>query len=220
MMHRVHRKLDKEPMNVSIPQKNGSTLEMLFQKIHLQIIASSMIADPQRGVKHLLMLYKTLDQGVDMALVEILKRGYFNNEPISFNLMSFAMDIASGITEERLAVVHEQAKTSLLGLALNFPMPQLNKAVSELDLGDSFREDPISDIPTLLLTGTLDGRTYMASQKLATQGLSNLTQVQVTNAGHNLFMVSPKVTNVIKLFLSNKEVKTESIFIELPSFTK
>ncbi|PKG83165.1 alpha/beta hydrolase [Colwellia sp. 75C3] len=218
LIHSVHKKLDESPMPMSIPQRGASNIDMLFQKVHLQIIASSMISDPQRGVKHLLMLYKSLEQGSDTMLVEVLKRGYFSNTPISFDAMSFAMDIASGITDERLALVNEQAKTSLLGLALNFPMPHLNKAVTGLDLGDSFREDPISDIPTLLLTGTLDGRTYINSQKLATQGLSNLTQVKVINAGHNLFMVSPEVTEVIKLFLSDKEIATQSITIKLPKF--
>jgi pimeloyl-ACP methyl ester carboxylesterase len=216
LMHNVHKKLDENPMAVSIPQKDGMKTDMLFQKVHLQIIASSMIADPQRGVKHLLMLYKTLNQGSDAMLVEVLKRGYFSNTPISFDAMSFAMDVASGITDKRLALVNDQAKASLLGLALNFPMPHLNKAVKGLDLGDSFREFPVSDVPTLLLTGTLDGRTYMTSQISATKGLSALTHVIIKNAGHNLFMASPDVTKVIKLFLSGKEVKTKSITIDLP----
>jgi pimeloyl-ACP methyl ester carboxylesterase len=218
MMLRVHDQLDKNPLMLSIPQKDGSEMGLLFQKFHLQIIASSMIADPQRGVRHLLMLYKTLEQGDHIALIEILKRGYFDNKPISFNAMSFAMDIASGISDERLALINDQAKTSLLGLALNFPMPQLNKAVKGLDLGDRFREDPVSDIPTLLLTGTLDGRTYIESQNSATRGLSNLTKIQINNAGHNLFMVSPQVTKVMKLFLSNKEITLKSITINLPEF--
>ena len=219
LMHRVHKKLEKAPMLVKIPQKDDSSVDMLFQKTHLQIIASAMISDPHRGVKHLLMLYKTLDQGIDSVLIGILKRGYFDNKPIAFNAMSFAMDIASGITEKRLALVNKQAQSSLLGLTLNFPMPQLNKAVKGLDLGDSFRQDPISDIPTLLLTGTLDGRTYIDSQEQATQGLLNLTQVKIINAGHNLLMVSPEVTNVIKLFLGDKEITTKTITIDLPDFT-
>jgi pimeloyl-ACP methyl ester carboxylesterase len=218
LIHNVNKKLDTNPMAVSIPQKDGTEVEMLFQKVHLQIIASSMISDPQRGVKHLLMLYKTLDQGSDVVLIGFLRRGYFTNTPISFDAMSFAMDVASGITDERLALVTKQEKTSLLGLALNFPMPHLNEAVKGLDLGDSFREYPISDVPTLLLTGTLDGRTYMASQKVATQGLSNLTQVTINNAGHNLFMVSPEVTTTIKSFLSGKEITTTSISVDLPNF--
>lgn len=218
LMHRVHRKLDQAPLKVEIPQKGGSSQEMLFQKMHLQIIASSMIADPQRGVSHLLALYHTLDQGLDGALIAILQRGYFSNEPISFNLMAFAMDIASGITDERLTLVNKQAEKSLLGLALNFPMPQLNKAVKGLDLGDKFREFPVNNIPTLLLTGTLDGRTYINSQSAATKGLSNLTQVKIINGGHNVFMVSPKVTEVIKTFLKGEKITTEPITINLPSF--
>lgn len=41
--------------------------------------------------------------------------------------------------------VAEQAKTSLLGNLLNFPMPQLNKSVEGLDLGDEFRRFPNTD---------------------------------------------------------------------------
>jgi hypothetical protein len=69
-----------------------------------------------------------------------------------------------------------------------------------------------------LLSGTLDGRTYIDSQKQATQGLSNLTQVTVVNAGHNLFMSSPKVTEVIESFLKGEPVTTKEIKVKLPSF--
>jgi pimeloyl-ACP methyl ester carboxylesterase len=218
LMYRVHNKLDESPLRLSIPQKNGRAIEMLFQKMHLQIIASSMISDPHRGVTKLLMLYKNLDNDLNTTLIELLKRGYFDNQPITYSAMSFAMDIASGITDERLALVSEQAKTSLLGLALNFPMPQLNKAVKGLDLGDNFRQHPMNNIPTLLLTGTLDGRTYINGQKSATRGLSNLTQIKVINGGHNIFMASPKVTKVIKAFLNNEVITTKSITIDLPNF--
>jgi hypothetical protein len=76
----------------------------------------------------------------------------------------------------------KQAKTSLLGSLLNFPMPHLNEVVDGLDLGDEFRHFPTSDVPTLLLTGTLDGRTYIEAQKEATKVLTNLTQVIVKKA--------------------------------------
>ena len=109
-------------------------------------------------------------------------------------------------------------ETSLLGLALNFSMPQLSKAVKSLDLGNKFRKRPISDVPTLLLTGTLDGRNSPKSQQDATQGLSNLTQIKIINGGHDIFMVSPKITDNIKLFLSGRPVKAKTITIDLPYF--
>jgi len=103
-------------------------------------------------------------------------------------------------------------------MAMLIVMPQLDRAIAGLDLGENFRAYPKSDVPILLLTGTLDGRTYIESQKEATQGLTNLTQVMVINAGHNLFMTSPKVTEVIKSFLGNKDIEISVIKVKLPTF--
>lgn len=221
MMHRVHEKLAKNPLTVTYDNDSGKQT-LLFQEQHLQFLAAGMIADPHRSVPLLLRLYRTLDQG-DVAaqtnlLSEVLKRGYFDDTQISFRAMPMAMDIASGISKERLQLVKEQAKTSLLGLALNFPMPQLNEAIPEVTLGNDFRVNPTNAIPTLLLTGTLDGRTYPDGQLEATSGLSRLTHVTVVNAGHNLFMRSPKVTEVIKSFLANGAVAEQEIVIDLPDF--
>lgn len=220
MIRRVHKRLDEKPILVKIPQEGGREVDFLFQRFHMQGIASSMIADPQRGVIHLLGMYRGLDMGVTDFLPNIVKRAGFDNNEISFNVMSLAMDVASGMTPEKEQLAEKQARTSLLGSLLNFPMPHLNKVIAKIDLGDEFRRYPTSNVPTLLLTGTLDGRTYIESQKEATQGLSNLTQVIVKNAGHNLFMVSPKVTEVIKTFLKGDKVEIKEIEIALPKFTR
>jgi len=218
LIKRVHSQLEKKPLAIKIEQKDGSQLDFLFQRAHMQILASGMISDPGRGVVPLLALYKTLDQGQTQMLSKVLERGYFNDNRISFKVMSFAMDLASGITEERRKLIYQQAEDSLLGKALNFPMPQLNRSIAGLDLGDDFREFPISEVPTLLLTGTLDGRTYIKGQIEATKGLSNLTHVFVKNAGHNLFMSSPKVTETIKRFLKGDKIEQREITVELPDF--
>ncbi len=220
MMHRVHKQLKEKPIKLKIPQKDGSQLDFLFQHFHMQGLASGMIADPQRGVAKLLELYKNIEIGKFESLPYFVKRARFDNGNISFNVMSFAMDIASGMTPKRESLVNNQVKTSLLGSMLNFPMPQLNKSVVNLDLGDEFRRIPHSDVPTLVLTGTLDGRTYIEGQKEATRGLTNLTQVMVVNAGHNLFMVSPKVTDTIKSFLNGNKIDSFEIMNKLPQFIK
>jgi pimeloyl-ACP methyl ester carboxylesterase len=218
LIKNVHHKLENNPIATKIPLKDNTYLDFLFQKRHMQLMASYMISDPHRGVAGLLAMYKALEQGHDSVLSTALKSGHFNNEQISFSLMSFAMDVASGITAERLEIVEQQAKTSLLGQYLNFPMPHLSHHIPDLDLGDDFRQKPISNVPTLLLTGTLDGRTYMGSQAKAVEGLSNLHQVIIKNAGHNLFMVSPEVTRIIKQFFNDEKLITTEITIPLPSF--
>ena len=57
----------------------------------------------------------------------------------------------------------------------------LSEVVPEYDLGDKFREKPISEVPVLLLSGTLDGRTYIESQRTAISGLKNAEMVTVKN---------------------------------------
>ncbi|MFT4796841.1 MAG: pimeloyl-ACP methyl ester carboxylesterase [Candidatus Azotimanducaceae bacterium] len=218
LMTRVHHQLEVKPILLAVPVKDSEPVDLLFQRYHMQILASSMIADPHRGVPTLLSLYWDLDKGIVGPLTQVLRRGYFNDAEISFDVMPLAMDVASGITDERLELVNQQAKSSLLGLALNFPMPHLNKKIVDLDLGGDFRTEAVSDVPTLLLTGTLDGRTYIDAQVEATAGLSKLTHVLVENAGHNLFMRSPEVTEVIHRFLSGDRITKKRIKIELPEF--
>ncbi len=220
LIQRVHKQLDKKPIQLNLAQENGEPIKFLFQRFHMQAIASGMIADPHRGVPRLLSMYSALDNGITNFLPSIIKRAGFDKAIISFDIMPFGMDIASGITKARLTKVNKQAQSSLLGSILNFPMPHLNNVIKGLDLGDEFRQYPQSNIPTLLLSGTLDGRTYVESQKEATKGLTNLTHLVVKNAGHNLFMLSPKVTEAMQLFMRGEKIKDKTIVFELPAFVK
>ena len=211
MMNRVHRSLDEKPVRVMIPRDDAATIEFLFQRIHMQGLAARMIADPHRGAPKMLELYAALDQDNTEMLPMIIEQAGLVNPYISFDLMSFAMDVASGITERRRLLVEQQSEHSLLGNLLNFPMPQLNRVVDGLDLGDAFRQYPHSDVPTLLLTGTLDGRTYIKSQQEATRGLTNLKRVVVKNGGHNVFMLTPEITGVIQEFMRGKALEMTEI---------
>jgi pimeloyl-ACP methyl ester carboxylesterase len=218
MIARVLARLEETPLELDIPQQDGSTAKVLVEKRSMQMISTSMIADPQNAAR-LLFVYLGLDNGDTSGLVQLIQYFHEPNEPISWYPMSMAMDIASGITEERLADVETQAETSLFADFLNFPMPQLLGAIPNIDLGDDFRQDPVSDVPLLLLSGTLDGRTYPESQKETVTGMSDVTIVTVENAGHNLFMTSPAVTTAIQQFMRGDEVEAETITVALPDFT-
>ena len=217
---RVNQKLDANPIKVAVPQKDGESIEFLFQKRHMQGLASRTISDPHRYVPMLLQIYSGIDNGITSMLPSIIERAGLIESSISFDIMSFGMDVASGVTDERLALIEQQASVSVVGKMLNFPMPHLNKVLPSLDLGDDFRAKPKSSVPTLLFSGSLDGRTYMQSQHEATAGLTNLTKIIVKNAGHNLFTVSPKVTETIKTFLADKPIENKEIEFTLPPFIK
>ena len=114
-------------------------------------------------------------------------------------------------------MITQQAETALMGPHMNFSM-HLETVDASLDLGETFRSAPVSDVPTLLISGTLDGRTYPESGQEATAGLSNRQTVIVENGGHNVFMQSPEVTTVIQDFMRGETVDGREIYIELPEF--
>jgi pimeloyl-ACP methyl ester carboxylesterase len=218
-MQRVHEQLQNTPVLLKLKNKDGTELAFLMQKHHMQLLASMMIADPNQYLGMLLNIYRDIENKSYTSVTQILERGMFNDEKISFKLMSMAMDVASGITQSRLQNVSQQTQNGLLGDLLNFPMPHLNKVIDGLDLGDDFRQPKSSSTPVLLLTGTLDGRTYVEGQKQAVAHLNNLTHVHVIKAGHNLFTSSPEVLNTMHHFLKAEkieklEIKVEPTFIE------
>ncbi|MCW8125369.1 alpha/beta hydrolase [Microbulbifer halophilus] len=220
LMRRVHRKLDREPLPMQMTRRDGSRVDYLLQRRDMQLIASSFIADPKSAAR-LLDFYRTLGRGGKPDFATVPAR-YFPDaflkpgEPISMDAMPTAMDIASGIDANRKAKIARQAGSSLLKDYLNFSY-HYDGIAPELDLGQSFRTAPASDVPVLLLSGTLDGRTTLESQRKAVSGLTELTGVTVENAGHNLFMASTEVQQVIDRFMESRPIKKTSITVSLPN---
>lgn len=217
LIRRVNARLSNHPRMLYLPQNDGAPIEVMLDMGAMQRIASAMIADPHSAAG-LLALYRAIDAGQYDPITMVVARYFPPNRPITLDAMPVVMDLASGIDDDRLALVDEQAKTGLLGRYLNFPMPHLRGVISGVDLGPGFRTSPESDVPTLLFTGTLDGRTYPNAHAEATAGLTRLQHVTVVNGGHNLFMVSPEVTQIITAWMAGAEVDGKRITIALPDF--
>ncbi len=217
LITRVLDRLEQEPLKLSIPTRSGESVPYLLQKRTMQQFTAALVADPTRAAM-ILNVYAALDAGVTEPLVMLAQRGIDpTDDTVSFRPMSVLMDIASGSGEKRRAMIAKQAKTALLGLHVNGTMI-LETVDPSLDLGETFRTPPTSDVPVLVLHGTLDGRTYPESGQEATAGLTNRQTVTVTYGGHNLFMLSPKVTETIQDFMRGKSVNGRNIVIDLPDF--
>jgi pimeloyl-ACP methyl ester carboxylesterase len=217
MISRVLAKLENEPLRVDVPARDGSINPYLLQKRDMQQITSALVMDPARVV-WILAVYKGLDEGDSAPLIALLQRAIDPTDTVvSLRPMSYLMDVASGSGAARRAMIKEQAKSALMGLHMNFSLP-LETVDPSLDLGETFRTAPVSDVPTLVLSGTLDGRTYPESGQEATNGLSNRQTVTVINGGHNLFMLSPDITAVIQAFMRGENVDGREIKIDLPKF--
>ncbi len=221
LMQRVHAKLDQHPLPLQLALPGGEKVDFLLQRRDMQLLAASLISDPQHAAR-LLQVYRTIDRGTKPSFENIPgrllpDRFVAPGQPITMQAMPYAMDIASGMTEQRKANVKEQAKTAILNGYLNFTF-YYDEIAPQLDLGDHFRTNPISEVPVLLLSGTLDGRTYIESQREAVAGLKNVTRIKVRNAGHNLFDVpSDEIQNAINRFLEDKPALQTIITVDLPN---
>jgi pimeloyl-ACP methyl ester carboxylesterase len=215
LMRRVHAKLEADPLATTFVSESGESISMTIGKIEMQMVASFTISDPS-SAQRLPAMYAMVDAG-DMSRIAPLIYEYLRRDPISFRGMPEAMDIMSGISEDRLSLVRQQAETSLLGDLLNFPMPHLAGAFGLVDLGDDFRGPVTTDVSALILTGTLDGRTYPEAAAQVLDGFSNATQVIVENGGHNVFMQSPEITDLILRFMRGEDVPS-TVTLGPPAF--
>jgi pimeloyl-ACP methyl ester carboxylesterase len=132
--------------------------------------------------------------------------------------MAEAMYAASGISPGRARRVARQAKTSLLGDALNFPVPHIDAAVLGVpDLGEGFRQPVTSDVPTLFMSGTLDGCTYPESAAGIASRFSRATRLIAENGGHNVLEADPAIGAAVVTFLQAKPLGT-TIRLPPPKF--
>jgi pimeloyl-ACP methyl ester carboxylesterase len=202
LMRRVHDRLDREPARAPVKDAAGAAVTLAIGRYDVQLVAASSIADPPSTVR-LLKMYEAMDKGDFTAPAQILLA--MASDSIKMRGMPEAMDIASGISDAQLAAVEKQAMTSLLADALNFPMPHLRGQLGVADLGDAFRAPVTTAVPTLLVMGTLDGRTYLEAQPDNLRGFSRHHRIDVENAGHNVWMTSPEIAPAVIAFLKGEK---------------
>ena len=213
LMRRVHARLEAQPVAVKV-KLNGALGEIKMGGFGIQMLAGALIANPNT-LAMLPSLYLALDAGQTDVLAPFLGDVA---DLLSFRGMPEAMDLASGISPARLALVRREAKTAVVGAALNFPMPQLLGAVPGVDLGETFRTPLRIDQPALLVAGTLDGRTPLAEQDEVAEQFRRKSRVIVDNAGHNVFEAHPEVQSLLVRFFGGEAVADTRLSLPPPKF--
>ncbi len=217
MMRRVHAKLNANPATVSYtPAGATAPVSVTFDGFAVQLLVSSMTADPA-GFARVPLMYRALDSGQYDEIAPLVNS--LRQQFAAFRGMPEAMDLASGATAARLALTNREAETSLLGDALNFPMPHVMGVRPQIDLGDDFRAPFRSDIPALFISGTLDGRTYPDEAAEETKGFSNRRRLIVENGGHNIYEADKRVADAVVAFFKG-EPTPEAIAFAPPVIAK
>jgi pimeloyl-ACP methyl ester carboxylesterase len=185
-------------------------------KIDMQFALSFIfLMDP----KYLMQLPRIVTDMKNNQFAEIASYiAYIKGMSAEHTPMSLAMDAASGISEKRWSQVQKQAKTSLVGRTTNFPFPDINAVLPVTDLGNDFRQELHSDIPTLFVSGTLDGRTLYQSQVELAANFTNANMITVEGGGHNVFMTAPEISERVLDFFKGEKVISQTITLEPINF--
>ncbi len=195
----LHR-LEQSPVHVTVndPQ-NGQMVNVALSKFDLQLLTASGIGS-RRFISKLPARYHAMAQGdFSWAASKVLER---RREWIG-NAMSYVMDCASGVSEERSRRVRQEASGTLLEDLINFPFPDICDAWGSPDLGPAFRTSFTSHVPALFMSGTLDGRTPISNAEEVRVGFPDSHHIIVEGAAHATadIVTAPGVTQAIIDFL-------------------
>jgi pimeloyl-ACP methyl ester carboxylesterase len=197
-LRRVLAKLDAAPVAVEMEDERKQKFTLRVGGYALRFIIAKFYLNDPDNTKYLPKLLDELDSGRrPWSLVFNLAQ--MMRSPVSYAW--FTTDAASGVTPARAELIRTQAATALLGDAMNFPFPDINRTWNMSDLGDAFRAPVHSEVPALFLAGTLDGITPVAQTREIMRGFPNSRLLVVENAGHNSQLRPPAVVAAIAAFL-------------------
>ncbi|MDX1643025.1 MAG: alpha/beta fold hydrolase [Thermoanaerobaculia bacterium] len=208
-------RLDEEPVTVSLTDpRSGMVVGIGVGPLDLQAALAGMLRGPDSFAPMPDLVHR-LEEG-DWTALALLSAGRRMGQ--IWPMMSLAMDCASGATEARLERIATEAETTLLGDAINAPYPEICDGVPVPDLGDDFRAPVVSDIPALLISGTLDGRTPVANGDEVASHLGASRHLVIEGAGHSdpLFLSSPKILETMQAFLRGDEPAALRIALDDP----
>lgn len=214
-LERIER--DRPVIDVFVA-RNQPPVKRTLGAFAVQRAISFALSDPDRATDVANGILAMAAETPDYSLMA--RFGFLMLDQIELRAMPTIMDMASGISPERNALVSGQSPVALLGDAPNFPMPHLANESGSFRMPDEFRETPSSDVPTLVLSGTLDARTYPEAALEATAGLTERTMITVENGGHNLFFDHPDIVPDIIAFLAGENLEDKVLIADLPKASR
>ncbi|MBX7171922.1 MAG: alpha/beta hydrolase [Pyrinomonadaceae bacterium] len=213
LMKKVFDRVEKNPETVEFTDSQSQKkVKVTIGKFDLQLLTAIGMGDTN-FISNLPALFYAMDKGnfsfIAPQVAGFRKRGIGS-------AMAFMMDCASGISKDRFGRIEREKENTLLGAIIDFPFPKICEAWNQTDLGEKFRSPLKSNVPTLFISGTLDGRTPVSNAEIVRKGFSKSQHLIIERAGHSddLLISSPKIAETMVAFLKGDKINPK---ITLPS---
>ncbi|MEP3372482.1 MAG: alpha/beta hydrolase [Maribacter dokdonensis] len=209
----VHGRLEKSPVISTYVNRQGRIDTVGISNFELQsAIATFYLKNPEDS-EIVPRLYTQMYNG-DFSQVApnvmILKKYIYSR----IRPMPFSMDMQSGISQDRKCVVKRQIDDAILGSTINFLQFKWMQTTNFRQLPKQFRKMKPNKVDALLLSGTMDGRTYVSSAIELAKKFKNGRHIIIENAGHDLYMQSPLVSETVLAFFKEKEIGINRMKLE------
>jgi pimeloyl-ACP methyl ester carboxylesterase len=210
LIKRVFDRLEKSPETVEFTDsRTGQKAKVTVTRFDLQILTAGVMGDT-RAISQLPALFYAMEKGDFSAIAPQVVS--LRTQNIG-SAMSFMMDCASGISAARFNRIEKEKQTALLGAMIDFPFPKICAAWNQKDLGDAFRAPFKTDVPTLFISGTLDGRTPVGNAWETAKNFSESRHLIIERAGHSddLLVSSPDIVKAMAAFLNDGQIASTKI---------
>lgn len=197
----VVQKLDENPVTLEVLSPlTQAPMQMKVGSFGLNLLLRIDIGDASDIPVFPRLLYN-IKQGDYSALQWFVQKriGAF----YGINGMATTMDEASGASTHRLERIEAEERVSLFKNTVN---PKFNTEWPVPDLGDTFREPLISNVRTLLMSGTLDFNTPPHQAEEVRWGFANSSHIIIPYAGHEQILTHPKAGETIIRFLKGENI--------------
>ena len=216
LLRRVLAKLEREPMAVTITDRARN--EKVEVRVGPDVLRRILVLDIGDGNDFPVFpaLLLTIERGDPSILAWFVEKRY--NQMSGPDLMVYGMRCSAGATASRDREIADQARSSILGNALNAPYPEVCATLPAIDLGDAFRGPIYSDLPVLFISGTLDSNTPPYQAEEVRWGMPRAMHLIVPNAGHEDLEPNGDVQAVIADYFAGKDVSARRVVLPAPDF--
>lgn len=209
-LKRVLDKLEKEPATITITdQRTRKPVDIKINNFGLQFLIMRDLGDTNDLPIFPLWFY-TMDKGDYSILKQFAERRY-NQYGSGLSLMTVVMDASSGTSKARRTQIAKEAETALLSDAMNFPISEIGDVVGNPDLGDEFRSQIKTNVPTLFISGVLDNNTQPFQADEVRRTFKTSTHIVIENAGHESMLVDTQVQQTMVDYLRGQDVSRVKI---------
>lgn len=210
MLKRVLDRFEKEPVVVRITDsRSRKPIEVKVGKFGLQHLIFRDLGDTN-DLPIFPAWFYTMDKGDYSILSRFAERRY-NQYGAGLSVMTLVMDTSSGATKARRQQIEREAKSSLLGNAMNFPIVELRGVIDNVDLGDKYRSAIRTTVPTLFFSGEFDNQTPAFQADDVRRHFKSSTHIIVKNAGHESMLTEAPVQQVLVDYLRGSDVSSAPI---------